>query len=366
MKIALIAILVFHGLVHLFGFAKAFRLAPLSELKKEIAKSNGILWLGTSASYLFTALLLLAGNNFWSLVPFVSIPLSQYLIFTSWKDAKWGTTVNVIILVAAIIGYGSWRFNASYKNEIKINLKKSTLDQDSILTEYDLLELPELIQKYIRYTGALGKPKVKNFKVEFSGQIRKNEESDWMPFTSQQYNFMASSTRLFFMKATMKHLPIAGYHRFINGQAYMDIRLFSLYTVQYQSGKEMGIAETVTFFNDMCCMAPATLIDKRIKWLEAGDRKVNAQFTNNNISISAWLYFNDQGELVNFISNDRYAAQENNTMNQLPWSTPLKNYKDFSGHKLPSYADAIYIYPKSPFWYGAFTLRKIEYNCKDL
>jgi len=366
MKITLIAILVFHGLVHLFGFAKAFRLAPLGQLKKEITKLNGILWLGASAFYLLAALLLLAGNNSWSLVAFVAIPVSQYLILTSWNDAKWGTTINVLILVASIIGYGQSRFNANYKNEVKINLEKSTLEQGSLLTEFDLLDLPEFVQKYIRYTGAVGKPKVRNFKIEFSGQIRKNEESEWMPFTSQQYNFMASSTRLFFMKAEMKHLPVSGFHHFINGQAFMDIRLFSLFTVQYQSGKEMGIAETVTFFNDMCCMAPATLIDKRIKWLETGDNKVKAQFTNNGISISAWLYFNDQGELIDFVSNDRFAAGENSSMQQLPWSTPLKNYKNFEGRRLPSYAETIYNYQQGPLCYGTFTLRKIEYNCKEL
>jgi hypothetical protein len=80
-----------------------------------------------------------------------------------------------------------------------------------------------------------------------------------MPFTSEQYNFMDASTRLFFMKAVMKGLPLSGFHSFTNGDAFMDIRLLSLFKVQYQSGKEMGIAETVTFFNDMCCMAPASL-----------------------------------------------------------------------------------------------------------
>jgi hypothetical protein len=108
---------------------------------------------------------------------------------------------------------------------------------------------------------------VKNFKIEFTGQIRKDEQSEWMPFTSEQYNFLNTSTRLFFLKATMKHLPVAGLHSYKNGNAFMDIRLFSLFKVQYQSGKEMGIAETVTFFNDMCCMAPGSLIDPRINGL---------------------------------------------------------------------------------------------------
>src|SRR5690606_8752857 len=100
-------------------------------------------------------------------------------------------------------------------------------------------------KKYLRYTGAVGKSKVKNFKVEFSGEIRKNEQSEWMPFTSVQYNFLDAASRRFFMKATMKGLPVAGFHNFENGKAFMDIRLLSLFRVQYQEGAEMNIAETV-------------------------------------------------------------------------------------------------------------------------
>jgi hypothetical protein len=366
MKITLTIVLVFHGIVHLLGFAKAFSLAPLSQLKNKVSKFNGILWLCASALYLLMALLLLTGNNSWTLLPMVALPISQYLIVISWKDSRWGSLVNTVILAAAITSYSSWRFNSLYENEVRINLTQSFTQVDSLLSEFDLVELPQLVQNYIRYSGAVGKPKVRNFKVEFSGQIRKNEALEWMPFTSQQYNFVTTSTRLFFMNAVMKNLPVAGFHSFRNGQAAMDIRLLSLFKVQYQSGKEMGIAETVTFFNDMCCMAPATLIDKRIKWIEVGEHYVKAQFTNNNISISAKLYFNDKGELINFISNDRYAVQENNTMKQLPWSTPLKNYKDFNGHKLPAYAEAIYNYPQGSMTYGTFVLRNIEYNCKDL
>jgi hypothetical protein len=39
-----------------------------------------------------------------------------------------------------------------------------------------------------------------------------------------------------------------------------------LLPIVQQSGKIMDKAETVTLFNDMCLMAPATLIDKRIQF----------------------------------------------------------------------------------------------------
>ncbi len=54
-------------------------------------------------------------------------------------------------------------------------------------------------------------------------------------------------------------------------------------------------ADTVTMFNDMCLMAPATLIDKRITWQTIDDLTVAETFTNQSVTISAVLQFNDEG-----------------------------------------------------------------------
>ncbi len=364
MKLILLVLIIIHGLIHLLGFAKAFNLGAVNQLSQNISRTNGMLWLIATILFITTAILFFLEKDWWWVISAFAIIISQYLIFKSWHDAKFGTITNVIVLIAAIIGYGTWSFSHKYKNEVTRHLEKITSVPNSLLTEADIQSLPVPVQKYLRYTGAVGRPKVENFRIEFTGQIRKNKQSEWIPLTAEQYSFLGSSARLFFMNATMKHLPVAGYHCFINGDAFMDIRLLSLFKVQYQAGKEAGIAGTVTFFNDMCCMAPASLIDKRIKWLESDINKAKAEFTNNGITISAWLYFNDKGELVNFISDDRYAVTENNTMKQFRWSTPLKDYKESNGYKLAGYADVIYSYPEGDFCYGNFRLANIEYNCK--
>jgi hypothetical protein len=110
-------------------------------------------------------------------------------------------------------------------------------------------------------------------------------------------------------------------------------------------------------------MAPATLIDKRIKWLDTAGNVIRAQFSNNGITVSAWLYFNEKGELVNFVSDDRYATLEDNTMRKIRWSTPLKAYRNINGYRLAGHAQAVYAYPDGDLCYAIFELRDIEYNC---
>ena len=362
MRTAFLILVIVHGLIHLLGFVKAFRLSDVKQLTQTISKPFGVIWLLAFLFFVIAAIMFALNNSYWWFFGFFALVTSQDLIIFFWHDAKFGTVVNVIILIVSIIGFGTWSYYNKYQNDVKTALQQKEYFRNSELTETDIQHLPEPVKKYLRYTGSIGKPKVNNFKIEFTGKIRKDEQSEWMPFNCEQYNFMETPTRLFFMKAKMKGLPIAGYHCFKNGIAFMDIRLFSLFKVQYQDGAEMNLSETVTFFNDMCVVAPPTLIDKRIKWLDIGSNKVKASFTNNNITVSAWLYFNDKGELINFISDDRYAGV---TGKQFPWATPLKDYHKINGYKLMGNAETIYSYADRDLVYGTFKLIKIKYNCKD-
>lgn len=363
MRIAFLLLVVIHGFIHLFGFVKAFGLSEVKQLTQTISKPFGVIWLLAFLFFVIAAIMYAFKNSHWWLLALIALVTSQILIVFFWYDAKFGTIANAIILIAVVIGYGTSSYYSKYQNDVKNGLQQKTYFGNSELTETDIQQLPEPVKKYLRYSGSIGKPKVNNFKIKFTGKIRKDEQSEWMPFTSEQYNFMQTPTRLFFMKAVMKGLPVTGYHCFKNGIALMDIRLFSIFKVQYLDGAEMNLSETVTFFNDMCCMAPPTLIDKRIKWLVVEGNKVKASFTNNNITVSAWLYFNEKGELINFISDDRYAADSGK---QFPWSTPLKDYRKINGYNLAGNAEVIYSYPDRDLCYGTFELTKIEYNCKGI
>ena len=251
-----------------------------------------------------------------------------------------------------------------YQREVASGLAQIAKRTPEILTEADLAHLPQLVKQYIRYSGAVGKPKVHSFKIGFTGKIRKDGQSPWMPFRVEQYSFINESIRLFWMDAIMMHLPVKGFHCFNKGNAFMDIRLFGLFRVQYMDGPEMGIAETVTFFNDLCVMAPATLIDRRINWITTDGNRVLAEFTDNGITISAWLCFGPNGELENFISSDRYAFVGKNRMEKYTWKTPLRNYQEIEGRKISSEADLIYEYPENDFCYGKFKMTSLQYNCK--
>jgi hypothetical protein len=230
------------------------------------------------------------------------------------------------------------------------------------LVENDLAVLPAAVQNYLRYTGALGKPRVQNVHAVFSGKMKLTENGKWMDFSAEQYSFYDQPTRLFFISSSLVGIPFAGLHRYCGNTATMNIQLASLIPVVNASGPLMTKGETVTLLNDMCVLAPATLIDQRIRWEIIDPLTVGATFINQGYIISAVLSFNEKGELINFVSDDRYQALRGNTFANFRWSTPVKDYKDINGHTLASYGEAIWHMLRGEFVYAQFHVMHIEYN----
>ena len=160
------------------------------------------------------------------------------------------------------------------------------------------------------------------------------------------------------MKGKMYGTTVPGYHSYQNEKATMQIKLFGLFDVVNIKGAIMNKAETVTVFNDMCLIAPATLIDKRIEWTAIDNLSAKAIFTNGTNKITATVYFNQEGQLVNFISDDRSAID----MKQYRFSTPVKEYTSINGTNIWKHGETIWHYPDGEFVYGKFTLKSIEYN----
>ncbi len=270
MKIAFAILLFIHGLIHLMGFLKAFGFAKIPSFSHTFSKAEGLWWLAVAMSFVFIAILFLMKNNLWFWFALATVVISQILIIMNWQDAKFGTLANLIVLVIAILAAASWNFEGQYKNDIAQSYGNTSISEE-IVTEKDIENLPIPIQNYLKYVGVIGKPKISNAKVIFKGEMRERGK-EWFAFTSEQYNFFESPTRLFFMKANFKGLPTQGYHRYKNRQASMDIKLLSLFPVVNINEPEMYKTETVTFFNDMCLFAPAAFIDAKIEWetIDAG------------------------------------------------------------------------------------------------
>ena len=255
-------------------------------------------------------------------------------------------------------------FRAQYDHDMAQMLARSI--DAPLLAEADLAPLPPAIQRYIRMSGAVGQPQVRNFRARFHGQIRSGPKARWMAFTGEQHNVYgppSGPSRFFLMDASMFGIPLQAFHRYVDAQATMRVKVMSLLTIVDAKGPVMDKAETVTVFNDLCIFAPGALVDHAIQWQEIDAHTVRAQFANAGHRVSAVLSFNARDELMDFVSDDRSAASSDGaSFTKMRWSTPLFDYRAFGAHRLMSRGEGIWHAPAGEYVYLRFGLDAIDYS----
>jgi hypothetical protein len=271
----------------------------------------------------------------------------------------------ILTVIVIVIYYLSNTLKRKYNAEVKEGLNRVENLGESVLTEKDITHLPEPVQKYLKYVGVLGREKVNNFKVSINGSMKTDKNRDWFQVKIHQHSFLDKVTRLFYLNLNMSGIPVLGLHFYKNGIATMKIKILGFITVVKGIGEKMNRAETVTVLNDMCIMAPASLIDTRIQWETVDLHTVKATFHNEGNCITATLYFNDIGQLINFVSDDRYYSPTGKTFESVRWSTPVSSYKNINGFNLAAYGEAIWNFPDEDLCYAKFNILDIKYNCKN-
>lgn len=278
--------------------------------------------------------------------------------------------IAILVIIVGILIYKSMDLRRKYKAEVAKELERSGSMEGPILTGDDIKHLPEPVRRYINNSGAMGRERVQNVKILFEGDSNLDPQKErWSRITAEQYNFFDNFTRLFYIRGKYNGIPYFGLHSYGYGESSMLIKLFGLITVVDVKGQDMYKSETVTTFNDMCLFAPAALIDRRIKWEAVDTSTVRAIFDNNGCMVSAVLYFNDKGELVNFISDDRYRLEADGSLKKARWSTPVKYYKEICGVKVPGRSEnsgATWQLPEGDYCYMKLDVKDIRYNCRRL
>ena len=339
-------VVVLHGLVHLLGAVAAFAWADVPALAGVAGPADGALWLAAGAAMVFTGVVLLLGWRSWWLAGAAAVLFSQVAVLTDWTEARAGTVANALLLVAVLHGWsaeGRRGMRSRYRRGVAGVLPEHPTDaaDSPMLTEADLLGLPPQISTYLHRTGSIGNPRVAWVRVAMHGRIRASAGGPWMTFTGEQVNTYAPQvSRRFLLDASMAGLPVDVLHVMESGTATMRAAVCSVVTVAKGDGPKMDRSETVTVFNDLCFLAPAALVDAPVTWEPVDEHRVLGTYSLGTQVVRAELVFDEDGDLVDFISDDRLRAGPANGYVAQRWSTPLAGYRAVHGRRLATVGSA--------------------------
>jgi hypothetical protein len=235
-----------------------------------------------------------------------------------------------------------------------------------VITEAHLAALPEPVQRYLRFAGVVGKPRIRCAKVRQSGLMRTSPTQNWMPVEAVQYSTLAGSlSRTWYARIKLGPLTLLkGYDRYDAGLGRMVIRLLSLVPVADARGPEMDVSALIIFINDMV-MWPTAFLNDYIQWDSIDASSARMQVDLHDRQFSAVCYFNDLGELVNFTTEDRYRTVGKEFL-RTKWSTPFRNYREVNGFRIPSGGEAIWQLPEGEFSYIQINIEDVRYDPFDL
>lgn len=369
-----VTVLLGHGLLHLLGVAKGFGWAEISQLRQPIGPGGGFLWLTAAVLVLGSAVLIaVRAPTWWWSVAVLGAVVSQVAITTSWSDARFGTLGNVVLVLAAVVGFASLgpaSFHAQYRDRARDALADSPATSGALVTAQDLSGLPGPLAAYLRRSGVLGRPPVSSFSAQFHGRIRSGPDQAWMPFTGEQVNtYGPRPRRLFIMDATRSGLPVTVLHSFSDTTATMRVRVLSLFTVVNASGPEMDRGETVTVFNDLVVLAPGAIVNAPVRWTAMDAHHVRGVYTDGDQTVSAVLTFDADHDLVDFVSDDRLrASTDGKTFEHQTWSTPLSEHRNTDGRRVLAVGEGQWHAPppEGLFTYVELHVDDITYNEGDL
>jgi len=328
-------IVIIHGLVHLLGFVKAFRLADVSQLTQDIAKPTGLLWLLAASLFIIAALCFLLKKESWWMIAVPAIVLSQLLILIYWQDARFGTIANAMILIAAILGFGAWNFNSMARTELK-SLLAPTISRKHVVTREMAASVPPVVQKWLERSQIIGKEAPQIIHLQQTGTMRTAPDGKWMPFDAEQW-FTTDRPGLLWL-ATVAAAPgidLAGRDKYENGKGHMLIKLLSLFPVADAKGKEIDQGTMLRYLGEVVWFPSAALSDY-IRWEQLDSLKARATMTYGGVTGSGVYEFAGSGDLVSFQANRYYDRKGGATLEDWHIHTEPDGYKEFEGVRIPA------------------------------
>lgn len=364
MKYVFAFLLLMHALIHLMGFVKAFQLGNIESLTQTISKPAGIFWLLTTLLYLAAITGYFMDKSLWPVLAIIASVLSQVLIIMVWRDAKFGTIANILIVLIALPAFAHFRFQQMVTHESQDLLKHITL-QTLIVTEEKLQHLPAPVQRWLKKSGVVGQVTPAVARIRQTGRMRTAPDSKWMPFTATQYFDLIHPA--FVWNTTVQVAPLitmTGRDKFLNGEGEMLIKILSLITVVNEGHNDKINSGTMLRYLGETSWFPAAALSPYITWEAIDSLSAKATMNYKGTTATGIYHFNNDGDCIAFEADRYFGGGKDARLER--WRVEATGYRDFGGVRVPYTNKVIWKLAEGDFNWLELELTALEVNRAEL
>lgn len=264
----------------------------------------------------------------------------------------------VALAAASAVAIGRVTFDRQMSRDVEDLFATSNDVQPIVLTEADLVALPEPVQRWLRYSQVVGTERPITVRLKQEGEFRLGEGRGWMPFEAEQY--FTTDPPGFVWIVSMRMFPlvtVAGRDRYVEGESSIRMRLLSLVPVADDSGPKLDQGALLRYLGEVSWF-PAAAVSPYISWegIDAGSARATISY--GGATGSATFLFDQQGRLTEVV-----AQRYNSSKDRLEtWSAPTHAYGEIGGVRFGVEGEAIWKYETGDFSYIRLRITEIEYN----
>lgn len=361
MKSILIIIVILHGLLHTLGFLMAYNWVKTKKHSITIKRTIGIYWLFVGILIISSTILIFLNIQGWVYLAFISIFLSQILIILHWKDAKFGTIINLVFLIFSVMAFGESRFNEKTQAEIAAFINDIKTEEETIINKEDISHLPKIVQKWMMNSNVTGKEISNCIYLTQKGSLRTSSKGKWMPFTAYQY-FNCNDPSFIWVSQLSKYgqIILQGRDGLIKGQGQMHISLFSLIPVVNKETDEKIDAASMQRFLAELCWFPSAATRDYIFWENIDDTTARATLILDNKSVSGVYTFTKEGMPLSF-ETKRYFSDGKDSRKE-KWLVEMNEYKEFNGIEIPNRCNVTWQLESGDYHWLQLEITSLEKN----
>ena len=364
-KIVLLLVILIHGLIHLLGFFKAYDIGNITQLSVPISKPMGLIWLVISVLFLLTAVIYAMNYRLWPVIAIIALVLSQFLIFTVWSDAKFGSIANLIILLVALPAFGNVMFNDMVTNEQVNLLEQVSQPGDRLLQEEDFRHLPEIVQTWLKNSGVAGKPDVTFVRLKQTGEMKTEPNGKWMNFSAIQYFDTRKPSFVWTVDVNMiPFITLTGRDKLKGEQGEMLIKLFSLVNVVNEKDNEQINTGTLIRFLGEICWFPSAALNDFFTWEGIDDTSAKATMMIDEQQVSGIFRFGENGDLKTFEADRYYGGEDDAELRK--WVVEAEEHETFEGYRIPNKLSVTWKLPDGDFTWLKLEITDLEVNRFEL
>ena len=263
-----------------------------------------------------------------------------------------------LIFIAVL---ATFTFNGRINREISGLLSAVEPGPRVVVTEEMISDRPPPVQRYMTYSGVLGKQMPRTVRLKQAGRIRQDEKSAWMKLEAEEHYSVNPPGFVWKAYLPSRRFPLTlGRDAYGEGRGSMLIKMLSfLPMVNAVSGSEIDQGAMMRYLNEMTWF-PAAFLGENITWKAVDESSAEVTLTDRGKSVTAVMSFDLEGKPLNFVAKRYRLAGKKYDLET--WSTPFTGYGEFEGLRLPVQGQGVWNLKDGDLVYVELEITELKYD----